>query len=120
MTTVIINPGTGVVKDSSLKEAKINIKKFVLDIYAKPNSGHIIARRCDVLDDGGRYGFTLHSNNRRVEIEMPGLPLDQVRWMEQSQNIWKFPRMYIDGSSWIWKIGINVAFGQLYDKQEEG
>jgi hypothetical protein len=39
---------------------------------------------------------------------MPGLPVEQVRYMgESGQNIWDFPRLYVDDSSWIWEFALS-------------
>ena len=41
---------------------------------------------------------------------MPGLPLDQVRFVEdEGQDIWKYPRLFVDGKPWLWKYAVNVC-----------
>ncbi|MET9402659.1 hypothetical protein [Kitasatospora sp. NPDC002965] len=41
---------------------------------------------------------------------MPGLSLDQVRWMnEPDQNIWNYPRLFVDGSSWVWWYALGIC-----------
>lgn len=55
----------------------------------------------------GRYPFYLTVNGVRHVVEMPGIR--EVRYMgEPGQNIFDFPRLFIDGSSWIWSIAIGV------------
>jgi hypothetical protein len=47
---------------------------------------------------------------RSIEIQMPGLPVERVRYMgETGQNIWDFPRLYVDDSSWIWQFALSVC-----------
>ena len=39
----------------------------------------------------------------RHTVDMPGLPLAKVRFTgAKSQDIWTFPRLYVDDSSWVW------------------
>ena len=49
-------------------------------------------------------------DERTIEIQMPGLPVDRVRFLdEDGQNIWDFPRLYVDDSSWVWKYALSVC-----------
>jgi hypothetical protein len=107
---VIINPGSGPVEGATAADAKYNISAFVGDL----GLSDVKVRRKRALDSGGRYGFVLTFDSRKCEITMPGLPLEQVRWMnEPEQDIWDFPRLYVDGSSWVWKFALNSAGGTL-------
>ncbi len=45
---------------------------------------------------------------------MPGIPLSEVRYVK-GLNAWLFPRLYVDGSSWLWEFAINMARGDLAD-----
>ncbi len=50
---------------------------------------------------------------------MPGFPLDRVRYIEgEKRSILDFPRLYVDGSSWIWYIGI-VKKGNVKEMLKE-
>jgi hypothetical protein len=71
--SIIINPGTWPVKDAT-------------------------------FDNGGRFHFiAVDRYGKNRQIDMPGIPLEQVRYMkEDGQNIWDFPRLYVDGDSWVW------------------
>lgn len=61
----------------------------------------------------GRYPFRVTVNGRSHLVEMPALPLDAVRFLGGAgQNIWDFPRLFVDGSSWVWKYA-------LHELQEE-
>ncbi|WP_232700178.1 hypothetical protein [Brevibacillus daliensis] len=58
-------------------------------------------------NDDGRYLFELKTHIKSGfswEVDMPSLPLEQGRYVsEEGQNIQDFPRLYVDGSSWVWK-----------------
>lgn len=42
--------------------------------------------------------------NMHWSVDMPSLSLEKIRYMgEKTQNIWDFPRLYVNGSSWVWK-----------------
>lgn len=50
---------------------------------------------------------------------MPGLPLDKVRYVKgEKRSILEFPRLYVDGSSWIWYIA-TVTKENVKDALEE-
>jgi hypothetical protein len=58
-----------------------------------------------------------HDGNK-AEVLMPGLLLSQVRYTGDGyQNIWDYPRLYVDGDSWVWKYAIEVILGQLAPKE---
>jgi hypothetical protein len=58
----------------------------------------------------GRYPFTIEVRGHTKIVEMPGLPIEEVRWMDEpDQDIFDFPRLFIDGSSWIWLCAVSVV-----------
>lgn len=68
-------------------------------------------------DANGRFRFVLVRGERRCEIDMPGLPIDRVRYVGgEGQDIWDFPRLYVDGSSWVWKFAVNRARDKLSEE----
>ena len=100
---VTINPGSGPVKGATLENAINNIVKYVADcgLYG------ITVMRSPQEDRGGRFGFLLCKNNMSHEILMPGLTLARVRFMgEENQSPFNFPRIYVNGSSWLWCFGM--------------
>lgn len=106
--TIIINPGSGPVAGTR-ENADRNIAKFIKDVTSAHNFKYISSTFVCANDDG-RFTYLLDCDDVEAhEIEMPGLPLEQVRWVDQSQNIWDFPRLYVDGSSWVWKYAVNVC-----------
>jgi hypothetical protein len=103
---VFFNPGSGAIKDPDEAQAFINMKQFLLDSPVR----NLYFRRVADKDYGdGRYAFLVLRDDKMkvIEVQMPGLPLDKVRYMGlPNQDIWEFPRLYIDGSSWIWEFAI--------------
>jgi len=100
---IIINPGSGPVENATYENALTNIEHYITDCGLK----HIRFVHLEDRDEEGRYCFMLFKDfwDRGIHhfVEMPGLPLEQVRYMKnEGQNIWDFRRLYIDGSSWIW------------------
>jgi len=105
---VILNPGTGPVTNASEQNATENIKHFLTDVGI-PNVNWVRIPNKDYGE--GRYAFLVWKDNKCSEVQMPGLPLERVRYMEnKGQNVWDFPRLYVDGGSWIWCIAIGCVF----------
>lgn len=104
---ILVNPGTGPIEGASESEAVLNMIAWCQDHSWKD----ICFKRQKSLDKNGRYGFEvwrdsiprgndiLHSTH---EVRMPGLPLSKVRFLGGNQSIRKFPRLYVDGASWVW------------------
>lgn len=107
--SIVINPGSGPVEGATEENATLNIEQFVADLKGGGIRTIVTWTREPRDDDGdGRYNFNLIADNRDViEIEMPGLPIERVRWVDpETQDIWDFPRLYVDGSSWVWKYAL--------------
>jgi hypothetical protein len=108
--TIAINPGSGPVEGATEEHAKANMEAFATDLRERGLYPTGLTR--NERDDGrGRYGYILTMGDaRRLELQMPGIPLDEVRYTgEDGQNIWDFPRLYVDGSSWIWKFALSAC-----------
>ncbi len=102
--TIIINPGTGPVSDASYSYAKTNMAMLMVDAGC-----HSLTEVATPDLGDGRFRFFACRGDRWHEIDMPGMPLNQVRYMgDEGQNIWDFPRLYVDGSSWVWKYAIEA------------
>jgi len=85
--SVIINPGSGPVPGATSVQALGNAQVFANEVDAKLE-GPL------GTDGDGRWEFRLLRNGRTVDLEMPGIPLDQVRFVgSDDQNIWDFPRL---------------------------
>lgn len=107
MATIVINPGSGPVANAEEYHAVENMKQFIVDAELP----EACIRRKPAADCDGRFAFEVSLEHGNVEVLMPGIPLDEVRYMGRHQNIWDFPRLYVDGSSWVWLF----AFRQLRD-----
>lgn len=111
--SICINPGTGPIEGASLKSADENIYQLIDDV-AGTDPGTIAILRTKEDDRGGRYGFRLQREGCSCDIRMPGLPCESVRYLGlEKQNIWDFPRLYVEGSSWVWKYAIDRVRDQL-------
>ena len=113
MTAVLINPGTGYVAGAHAHDARANVRAFRRELeLAMP---HVVIDRWPRDDDGdGRYGFVLRRGARAVSVSMPGLPLDRVA-LRPGVSAWGFPRLYVDGSSWLWPFALSCARDALID-----
>lgn len=119
-----MNPGSGKVADGTWEQAYENMKQFIKDCEIPL---HIESANFE--PDGGRYLFTLKADDFKfeTEVEMPGLPLEKVRYMaEEGQNPFQYPRLYVDGSSWLWKFAIiskelvlEILKGRIEESNEE-
>lgn len=108
MIQIAINPGSGPIKCGTREHSKENIRQLIKDLHDKKGLKRLKFRFKEECDDG-RHTYFLYKGKKRVEIDMPALPLNEVRWMDSSSgNIWHFPRLYVAGSSWIWAIALNV------------
>jgi hypothetical protein len=104
---VIINPGAGPVLDADTKHAENNMGAFVADVGAE---GATFERVPDG-DGNGRFAFALRYPTIEFEIDMPGLPLEQVR----SDDLLRIPRLYVNGSSWFWGYAVGIVVDHLED-----
>jgi hypothetical protein len=105
--TIMINPGTGPVEGATVERARSNMDAFTADLRAAGIHAGDLQRRPE-QDDAGRFAYQLTMDDtRQVTVEMPGLPLDRVRFTGAAgQDIWQFPRLYVDGSSWLWEYAV--------------
>lgn len=105
---VFLNPGSGPVDGTSEEHALTNLVQLARDLRER---GLRVGEptRLPERDEGGRYGFRLPVEDREHVIDMPGLPVEEVRYLgQESGNIWHFPRLYVDESSWVWKYALNI------------
>lgn len=107
MAEISINPGSGPVNgELSWENAYENIKQYIKDCEIP-----LYIAKSNHVPDEGRYLFVLRNDEYdfETEVEMPGLPLEKVRYVRaEGQNIFEFPRLYVDGGSWIWNCGITT------------
>lgn len=115
---VAINPGSGPVQGATLENAMGNMGQFIVDLGGngwvfslRETTGHEGRWRFDLIcPDGSRYGV----------IDMPGLPLDRVRFTgAKGQDIWDYPRLYENGNSWVWKYALNVVGREEREEEDD-
>ena len=98
-----VNPGAGPVPNATEANAVDNMPRFIADCSAK----NLAFVRVPEQDDGdGRYSFLVYRESRCHLVQMPGLPLERVRFMTDQQNARDYPRLYRDGGSWLWKFAL--------------
>lgn len=109
---VYINPGSGPVEGATEVNADANMAQLIVDARLTAPGRYERAPAAD--EDDGRFAFVVSCNGRTCEVHMPGLPLEAVRYLGvEGQNIWHYPRLYVDGSSWVWKYAMTSLFDVL-------
>lgn len=105
-----VNPGSGPVRAGTLENAERNMRAFCDDATARYERWFRF--RHIHQDDGGRWAFEVECEDGRVvRVDMPGLDLARVRWMSSEDgDIWEFPRLLVDGASWIWTFALGALF----------
>ncbi|MEU5133400.1 hypothetical protein [Streptomyces californicus] len=97
---ISINPGSGPVEEATEQQAAENIQAFIADLAKEHGLAVASIDRTPLADYGeGRFAFALGiTDGRRIEIQMPGVPVDRIRagWA----------RLYVDGSSWYWDFAL--------------
>lgn len=105
-----INPGSDPVPNAWRSHADINMGAFMDDLTDR---GLPVAECVADLprDRDGRYAYTVtFTDGRTVQVDMPGRPTDQVRYMyREGQNPFDFPRLHVDGSSWLWLYALGAC-----------
>ena len=106
---VAINPGSGAVPEATEENAVDNMTAFLADLKERELPICEFRRKRDADYGEGRYAFLVTTaDGLATEVQMPGLPLDRVRWLKsEGQDIWQFPRLYVDDSSWIWYFALD-------------
>lgn len=120
MKKVIINPGTGSVEDTSLDEATKNMVQFCKDVaeHICVSQEDVSFQRTKEFDYGdGRYSFLVTTPHGSQDVQMVGLPIEEVRWVD-GLNPWLYPRLYVDDSSWLWEYAVHM-FKIQQDREEE-
>ncbi len=109
----VINPGSGPVEGATAEQAAVNIKQFVADLAVRGLNVVEVCRTPEADYDreynDGRFAFDLTFDDGSLPVQMPGIPVEQVRWLGPDQDIWQFPRLYVDDSSWVWFFALNAC-----------
>lgn len=106
MTEIIVNPGAEKTF-GSIELAKKNIRQFIDDMgiyFEFEDTG----KRLE-----GRFIFKLIHKNLSYEIGMVGENIESVRYIDgYTQNIWDYPRLYVDGNSYVWLYALKKITGE--------
>jgi hypothetical protein len=109
MNQPIFNPGSEPQPVGSETDARANMAHFAADVAAQTGTS-VEAPDTHTHIEDGRYVYTLHVDGREHTVEMPGLPLSSVRFTRaEGQNAWDFPRLWVDGASWLWKYAVDMC-----------
>lgn len=114
MSIFAINPGSGPAVEASLQHAHENIKVFAKDIT---KVHHLTVKdifRLEDDDDRGYFAYALdvekYRLERRLRVDMPGLPLERVRYLGlPGQDAWDYQRLDLDHSSWLWMFAVSLS-----------
>lgn len=118
MTPAIsINPGSDALRAGDLAQARSNMEVFIRDALGAAAKQARITE--GAREENGRFLFNVALGARSVSVSMPGLPLEQVRYKNTSgQDIWAFPRLFVDGASWVWLYGCRSLQRKLEEQEE--
>lgn len=113
-----INPGSGPVQGGDLAQARANMEVFIHDALGEADDvARIVGGE---PEEDGRFLFYVESASRRVPVSMPGLPLKQVRYMHPAgRSMRDFPRLFVDGASWVWLYGCRALCRKLGEREGE-
>ena len=100
MTSFLINP-SGPVGRATIDNAYANMTAL---LTAAGVSDAPWRRNVDAREDRGYFEFFATLGGCDVPISMPGCSLERLKLEDLSA-----PRVYVGGSSWWWKIAIDVV-----------
>lgn len=103
---IIINPGTERLLETTEEDAHSNVRIMLRDIELEDGTTITPDPSKDYGD--GRYCYILTRGERSCEVQMPGLPIGRMRL-----GPWKSPRLYVDGSSWLWGLADGFVYSYL-------
>lgn len=112
----LLNPGTEAVAAATIENACEAVRLFILDLGVAP----VFIKRTPDFDDlgsgigGGRFAFLLSTKKGECEIDMPGCDPAITRKGKSFES----PRLYVDGSSWLWGFAISIALRSLTGEEE--
>lgn len=111
---MLLNPGAGSIAGDVCRDHAIANTAAYIDELGMKDPPVAVTMRSPKHDGTGRYTFDLHRGIRTVPIEMPGLPLGEVRCTESFVPP-GCPRLYVDGNSWWWCFALNITRDALMD-----
>lgn len=108
----ILYPGTDPEAPASVEQADRNVAVFCNDLQERGYARITTKTRIPGLDADGWYGYRLGTGDGRViELLMPGLELQLVRFMGDPEqgNIRDYPRLYVDSVTWAWRWALRAC-----------
>lgn len=117
---IIVNPGCGKCEQATAENAQKNIEQFVIDLNLSVEIIRDESKDYNKEYNDGRFAFILKHGENTTEIQMPGLPLEQVQYTNaENQSIFDFPRLYVDDSSWFWCYAVGIAYNYLTKGEQQ-
>lgn len=116
--SIVINPGSGPVTEAIEDWSLANMHVFAQDLR---DAGHAVTFDDSAVstDRDGRWTWVVNVDGADHEIDMPGIPVDRVRFLGlPGQDIWDFPRLYVDGSSWVWQYALGACRPDEDDEED--
>lgn len=143
-----VNPGTGPVEGGDEARAIANARQLLADAGLEgevSSAGGVSDGVGETRIGGGRHGLVLavsprcscgvpavegagqhavdcavFGERRHVQVEMPGLPLEEVRpTPDAERKLMGFPRLYVDGASWWWWFAVEAVKPPAEDDWDE-
>lgn len=103
------NPGTDKNPHPTRRQAAENMKQFVADCGLNRISFRATPRKdYDKTEGDGRFAFVMSRTRWSIEIQMPGIPLQTVRYT--GGDAFGFRRLYVNGNSWLWEFAVKEVF----------
>lgn len=98
---MVLNPGSAPPPDATEEQASANMVAFVDDLRTQYGVNAVSFVRAATSDYGdGRWAYEiLTDDERRLTVQMPGAPLEDVR---EGRH-----RLYIDDDSWYWDFALS-------------
>lgn len=118
---VIINPGTEPIDGASPEHAEANIKQFIHELMHDGGFEDLTyTRRRDMDKKGGWFAYNVSYVfdgwfRPSVMVHVPGFDPETT----QKGEPWVSPRLYVDGSSWLWGLALGMADDKLRENTDD-
>lgn len=103
---IVINPGTEPITGASRKNALKAAEYFMEDLGYKGFSFKLIEEHGN---EQGWFDFKFKKNDFSLTVSFPGSDPEITRLGKP----WESPRIYVEGSSWLWGYGLDI-FGSRF------
>jgi len=95
---------------AALRLAESAMEIFCEDLRQAGSSVAAVSRAPGSDDSTGRFGFAILLADGTVhQIQMPGRTLQQVRYLGPPHHAGAYPRLYVNGSSWLWLFAVGIC-----------